>query len=136
MVDMGLQPFLVASALNAIVAQRLVRRICDECKHPRQYSREVLIEAGLSGNDLDAIYFDGEGCGACDDSGYRGRVGLYEVMPITAGQRQLITNHGTTTEIRDQAIADGMLTLRQDGLTKMRAGVTTLDEVLRETSNM
>jgi type II secretory ATPase GspE/PulE/Tfp pilus assembly ATPase PilB-like protein len=57
-------------------------------------------------------------------------------MPITAGQRQLITNHGTTTEIRDQAIADGMLTLRQDGLTKMRAGVTTLDEVLRETSNM
>jgi type IV pilus assembly protein PilB len=136
MVDMGLQPFLVASALNAIVAQRLVRRICDECKHPRQYSREVLIEAGLSGNDLDAIYFDGEGCSACDDSGYRGRVGLYEVMPITAGQRQLITNHGTTTEIRDQAIADGMLTLRQDGLTKMRAGVTTLDEVLRETSNM
>ena len=136
MVDMGLQPFLVASALNAIVAQRLVRRICDECKHPRQYSREVLIEAGLSGNDLDAIYFDGEGCSACDDSGYRGRVGLYEVMPITAGQRLLITNHGTTTEIRDQAIADGMLTLRQDGLTKMRAGVTTLDEVLRETSNM
>jgi type IV pilus assembly protein PilB len=136
MVDMGLQPFLVASALNAIVAQRLVRRICNECKHPRQYSREVLIEAGLSGDDLGAIYFDGEGCGACDDSGYRGRVGLYEVMPITAGQRQLITNHGTTTEIRDQAIADGMLTLRQDGLTKMRAGVTTLDEVLRETSNM
>jgi type IV pilus assembly protein PilB len=136
MVDMGLQPFLVASALNAIVAQRLVRRICDECKHPRQYSREVLIEAGLSGNDLDSIYFDGEGCSACDDSGYRGRVGLYEVMPITAGQRQLITNHATTTEIRDQAIADGMLTLRQDGLTKMRAGVTTLDEVLRETSNM
>jgi type IV pilus assembly protein PilB len=136
MVDMGLQPFLVASALNAIVAQRLVRRICNECKRPRQYSREVLIEAGLAGDDLGAIYFEGEGCGSCDDSGYRGRVGLYEVMPITGGQRQLITNHGTTAQIRDQAIADGMLTLRQDGLTKMRAGVTTLDEVLRETSNM
>jgi type IV pilus assembly protein PilB len=136
MVDMGLQPFLVASALNAIVAQRLVRRICNECKRPRQYSREVLIEAGLAGDDLGAIYFEGEGCGSCDDSGYRGRVGLYEVMPITGGQRQLITNHGSTAQIRDQAIADGMLTLRQDGLTKMRAGVTTLDEVLRETSNM
>jgi type IV pilus assembly protein PilB len=136
MVDMGLQPFLVASALNAIVAQRLVRRICDDCKRPRQYSREVLTEAGLSGGDLDAIYFEGEGCGACDDSGYRGRVGLYEVMPITSDQRRLITNHASNADIRDQAVADGMLTLRQDGLTKMRAGITTLDEVLRETSNM
>jgi type IV pilus assembly protein PilB len=136
MVDMGLQPFLVASALNAIVAQRLVRRICSECKRPRQYSREVLTEAGLSGSDLDAIFFEGEGCAACDDSGYRGRVGLYEVMPITAEQRRLITNHASNADIRDQAVADGMLTLRQDGLTKMRAGITTLDEVLRETSNM
>ena len=136
MVDMGLQPFLVASALNAIVAQRLVRRICDECKRPRQYSREVLTEAGLSGDDLDAIYFEGEGCASCDDSGYRGRVGLYEVMPITNDQRRLISNHGSNADIRDQAVADGMLTLRQDGLTKMRAGITTLDEVLRESSNM
>jgi type IV pilus assembly protein PilB len=136
MVDMGLQPFLVASALNAIVAQRLVRRVCDECKRPRQYSREVLTEAGLSGDDLGAIYFEGEGCSSCDDSGYRGRVGLYEVMPITGEQRRLITNHASSADIRDQAVADGMLTLRQDGLTKMRAGVTTLDEVLRETSNM
>ena len=136
MMDMGLQPFLVASALNAIVAQRLVRRICNECKRPRQYSREVLTEAGLSGNDLDAIFFEGEGCAVCDDSGYRGRVGLYEVMPITSDQRRLITNHASNADIREQAIADGMLTLRQDGLTKMRAGITTLDEVLRETSNM
>src|SRR5687768_2596464 len=78
----------------------------------------------------------GEGCGSCDDSGYRGRVGLYEVMPITSDQRRLITNHASNADIRDQAVADGMLTLRQDGLTKMRAGITTLDEVLRETSNM
>ena len=136
MVDMGLQPFLVASALNAIVAQRLVRRVCDECKRPRQYGREIMVEAGLSGEDLDAIYFEGEGCSSCDDSGYRGRVGLYEVMPITPDQRRLINNHASTTEIRDQAISDGMLTLRQDGLAKMRAGVTTLDEVLRESSNV
>jgi type IV pilus assembly protein PilB len=135
MVDMGLQPFLVASALNAIVAQRLVRRICNECKRPHQYSREVLIDAGLSADDLEAIYFEGEGCSACDDSGFRGRVGLYEVMPITADQRRLVNNHASTADIRDQAVADGMLTLRQDGLAKMRAGVTTLDEVLRETSN-
>jgi type IV pilus assembly protein PilB len=136
MVDMGLQPFLVASALNAIVAQRLVRRICDECKRPRQYGREIMIEAGLTGEDLDAIYFEGEGCSNCDDSGYRGRVGLYEVMPITPDQRRMINNHASTSEIREQAVSDGMLTLRQDGLAKMRAGVTTLDEVLRESSNV
>jgi len=136
MVDMGLQPFLVASALNAIVAQRLVRRVCEECKRPRQYQREVLVEAGLTDEEQDAIYFEGDGCPACDDTGYRGRVGLYEVMAITPEMRRLVTNHASNADLRDQAIADGMLTLRQDGFTKMRAGVTTLDEVLRETSNM
>jgi type IV pilus assembly protein PilB len=136
MVDMGLQPFLVASALNAIVAQRLVRRVCDDCKRPRQYQREALLDAGLTEEDLEAIYFEGEGCPACDDTGYRGRVGLYEVMPITIEMRRLITNHASNADIRERAVADGMLTLRQDGLSKMRAGVTTLDEVLRETSIM
>ncbi len=134
MIDMGLQPFLVASAMNCIVAQRLVRRICSECKRPKQYPREALEEAGLTGVDLEREYFEGAGCAACDETGYKGRVGLYEVMPITATARRLITNHASTAEIRDQAINDGMLTLRDDGLRKMREGTTTLDEVLRETS--
>ncbi|CAN5166039.1 type IV-A pilus assembly ATPase PilB [soil metagenome] len=134
MTDMGMQPFLVASALNCIVAQRLVRRICASCKQPHHYAREMLEEAGLDNEDLDAVYFEGAGCGDCDESGYRGRVGLYEVMSISAIQRRLITNHASTEEIRNQALEDGMITLRKDGLRKMRAGVTTLDEVLRETS--
>jgi type IV pilus assembly protein PilB len=136
MIDMGLQPFLVASAMNCIVAQRLVRRVCDDCKKPKRYPREALEEAGFQGEDLEREYLEGVGCPVCDDTGYRGRVGLYEVMAMTSATRRLITNHASTAEIRDQALADGMLTLRDDGLRKMRNGVTTLDEVLRETSLM
>jgi type IV pilus assembly protein PilB len=134
MIDMGLQPFLVASAMNSIVAQRLVRRICQECKQPKQYPREVLEEAGFKGDDLDREYAEGRGCTACDNTGYRGRVGLYEVMPISAATRRLINNHASTADIRDQALADGMIGLREDGVRKMRMNITTLDEVLRETS--
>ncbi|HUP00040.1 MAG TPA: type IV-A pilus assembly ATPase PilB [Gemmatimonadota bacterium] len=136
MTDMGMQPFLVASALNCIVAQRLVRRICQECKQPHRYPREALEEAGVEGEGLDTVYYEGAGCADCDESGFRGRVGLYEVMPISNPQRRLITNHASTDDIRSQALEDGMITLRQDGLSKMRAGVTTLDEVVRETSIM
>ena len=136
MTDMGMQPFLVASALNCIVAQRLVRRICDACKQPHRYPREALEEAGAQGEGLDTIYYEGAGCAECDESGYRGRVGLYEVMPVSNPQRRLITNHAATEDIRAQALEDGMITLRQDGLAKMRAGMTTLDEVVRETSIM
>ncbi|MFN2420031.1 MAG: type IV-A pilus assembly ATPase PilB [Gemmatimonadota bacterium] len=134
MIDMGLQPFLVASAMNCIVAQRLVRRICEECKQPKQYVQEVLEEAGIKGEELDREYAEGRGCTACDNTGYRGRIGLYEVMPIYAATRRLINSHASTAEIRDQALADGMITLRDDGVRKMRMNVTTLDEVLRETS--
>jgi type IV pilus assembly protein PilB len=134
MIDMGLQPFLVASAMNCIVAQRLVRRICDECKQPKQYLREVLEEAGIKGDDLDREYAEGRGCTACDNTGYRGRIGLYEVMPISATTRRLINNHASTADIREQALAEGMIGLREDGVRKMKMNVTTLDEVLRETS--
>ncbi|HUP18655.1 MAG TPA: type IV-A pilus assembly ATPase PilB [Gemmatimonadota bacterium] len=134
MVDMGLQPFLVASALNCIVAQRLVRRICSACKSPHRYPPEILSNAGIEGDDADAPYFEGKGCVECDDSGYRGRVGLYEVMPISAELRRLVTNNASVEDLRNQAIDDGMITLRKDGILKMQAGVTTLDEILRETS--
>jgi type IV pilus assembly protein PilB len=134
MVDMGLQSFLVSSALNCVVAQRLVRRICGNCKEVHKHDREFLVEAGFEGDDLEQDYYAGTGCAECDESGYRGRVGLYEVMPISPAMRRLITNHAPTEEIREQAHTDGMITLREDGVRKMREGITTLDEVLRETS--
>ncbi len=132
--DMGMQPFLVATAMRCIVAQRLVRRICLACKQPHRYAREALEDAGIEGPALDAVYYEGAGCNECDDTGYRGRIGLYEVMRITGPIRQLITNHATTDEIRAHALDAGMVTLREDGLAKMLQGMTTLDEVLRETA--
>ncbi len=136
MIDMGLQPFLVASALNCIVAQRLVRRICKDCKRERTYQPEVLLEAGLPEEELDHVFYEGEGCSSCDDTGYKGRLGLYEVMPISKSMKRLITNHAGTAEILEQALEDGMITLRRDGFEKMKRGITTLDEVLRETSSV
>jgi len=134
LVDMGMQPFLVATALRCIVAQRLVRRICLACKKPHRYAREALEDAGIEGPDLDVVYYEGAGCNECDDTGYRGRIGLYEVMRIDGQRRQLITNHATTDDMRAHALEGGMVTLRDDGLAKMKQGLTTLDEVLRETA--
>jgi type IV pilus assembly protein PilB len=134
LVDMGVQPFLAASALNCVVAQRLVRRICDACRRTRRYSRPVLEDAGFKGPDLEVPFHEGAGCGECDDTGYRGRIGVFEVMPVTRAIRRLITEHATTEAIRHQALEDGMITLREDGLSKIKAGITTLDEVLRETA--
>ncbi|HKY60511.1 MAG TPA: ATPase, T2SS/T4P/T4SS family, partial [Gemmatimonadota bacterium] len=134
LVDMGVQPFLAASALNCVVAQRLVRRICAGCRRTRRYSRPILEDAGFTGPDLETPFHEGAGCGECDDTGYRGRIGLFEVMPISRAIRRLITEHATTEAIRRQAQEDGMITLREDGLAKVKAGITTLDEVLRETA--
>jgi type IV pilus assembly protein PilB len=134
LVDMGVQPFLAASALNCVVAQRLVRRICPACRRTRRYSRPVLEDAGFTGSDLEAAFHEGAGCGECDDTGYRGRIGVFEVMPVSRAIRRLITEHATTEAIRRQALEDGMTTLREDGLAKVKAGITTLDEVLRETA--
>jgi type IV pilus assembly protein PilB len=116
------------------VAQRLVRRICPACRRTRRYSRPVLEDAGFTGSDLEAAFHEGAGCGECDDTGYRGRIGVFEVMPVSRAIRRLITEHATTEAIRRQALEDGMTTLREDGLAKVKAGITTLDEVLRETA--
>jgi len=134
LVDMGVQPFLAASALNCVVAQRLVRRICAGCRRSRRYSRPILEDAGFTGPDLETPFHEGAGCGECDDTGYRGRIGLFEVMPVSRAIRRLITEHATTEAIRKQALDDGMTALREDGLAKIKAGITTLDEVLRETA--
>ncbi len=133
MIDMGIEPFLVASSTNLIMAQRLVRRICKHCKERAEISSEVRDDLGI---DSSAEVCVGAGCQECNDTGYRGRQGLYEVMPITPRLREIVLDRGTTTEIRQAAIEEGMLTLRRDGLRQVEKGVTTIEEVLRETAEM
>jgi type IV pilus assembly protein PilB len=135
LMDMGLEPFNVAAALNLVTAQRLVRQICPNCKVEAEYGDEVLEMAKLPSGWMDKVtLYRGEGCEKCGDTGYKGRQGLYEVMAMNAGTRKLIMQRATTDELRDAAIEDGMLTLRMDGLKKLEKGLTTLDEVMKETS--
>jgi len=131
MIDMGLEPFLVASSTNLIMAQRLVRRICKNCMEQEDVPAEVLGELGLP-EGTEPMH--GKGCDKCNGTGYKGRQGLYEVMPITPALRELILDRASTAEIRKQAVSEGMLTLRQDGLVKIQKGKTTIEEVLRETT--
>jgi type IV pilus assembly protein PilB len=135
MIDMGIEAFNVASAVNLVVAQRLVRRICKDCKAPAQYSEDVLSSLGTDFEMLRAIPFmKGTGCDTCSGTGYKGRAGLYEVMALSPELRRMILRGASVTDIRDQAVTDGMLTLRMDGMVKIQRGVTTLEEVVKETA--
>jgi type IV pilus assembly protein PilB len=135
LVDMGIEPFLVASSVRLILAQRLVRRICERCKAEVSVSPEVLIDAGLSAEQAaSAKLYKGAGCPNCNGSGYSGRVGLYEVMTLSPTLKEMVLDRASTAELRERAVADGMISLRSDALTKMLAGRTTLEEVLRESS--
>ena len=131
MIDMGIEPFLVASSTVLIMAQRLVRRICKNCKEEIDVPVEAKRDLGLP---EDAKVCKGKGCEKCAGTGYSGRQGLYEVMPITPALRELILDRASTAEIRRRAIQEGMLTLRDDGLVKVQKGITTIEEVLRETA--
>ena len=135
LIDMGIEPFLVSSSVRLILAQRLVRRICSKCKAPVEIQPEVLVEAGMTPeNAQTAQPQKGTGCPNCSGTGYSGRVGLYEVMVMTPRLKEMILDRASTAELRERAIADGMITLRQDALWKMAQGMTTLEEVLRETN--
>ncbi len=135
LIDMGIEAFNVASAVNLVVAQRLVRRICKDCKEPHEYTD---VELKVLGEDVEELkkmaFMRGRGCDTCNGTGYKGRAGLYEVMALTPALRRLILRGGSVAEIRDQAVEDGMLTLRMDGLKKISRGVTTLEEVIKETA--
>ncbi|MBU8870068.1 MAG: type IV-A pilus assembly ATPase PilB [Gemmatimonadales bacterium] len=131
MIDMGIEPFLVASSTVLIMAQRLVRRICKNCKEEVPVSSEAKQDLGLP---PEAKAFKGKGCDKCSGTGYSGRQGLYEVMPITPPLRELILDRASTSEIRHKAVEEGMCTLRDDGLIKVAKGITTVEEVLRETA--
>jgi type IV pilus assembly protein PilB len=135
LIDMGLEPFNVAAALNLLTAQRLVRRICTNCKVEARYEDAVLEMAKLpSGWIKDVTLYKGEGCDKCGGTGYKGRQGLYEVMAMTSKIRKLVMAEASTDELREAAIEDGMLTLRMDGLKKLEKGLTTLEEVMKETA--
>ena len=134
LMNMGIEPFLVASSLNLVCAQRLVRRICKLCADQHPATPQALMQAGFSAEDAKTVVPKrGKGCEKCNNTGYKGRVGLYEVMEITEDLRELILVGASSLELRRKAVEEGMLTLRASGLRKVKEGVTTLDEVVRET---
>ncbi|HET9707861.1 MAG TPA: type IV-A pilus assembly ATPase PilB [Gemmatimonadales bacterium] len=132
MIDMGIEPFNVASAVNIIVAQRLVRRICVDCKQEWDYSDEEMHAFGIDRDK--GPFFKGSGCDTCNGTGYKGRQGLYEVMTMSSALRRNVLRGASTEEMQQCAVEEGMLTLRMDGMVKVKRGVTTLEEVVKETA--
>jgi len=132
MVDMGIEPFNVASAVNLIVAQRLVRRICKDCKAEHNYTDEEMHAFGITRDQ--GPFFKGTGCDTCNGTGYKGRQGLYEVMALSSPLRRGILKGASTEELQQIAVSEGMLTLRMDGMVKVKKGITTLEEIVKETA--
>jgi len=134
LLNMGIEPFLVASAVNLIAAQRLARKICEGCKTQIPTSPQMLINLGVSPEEIQGFSCSrGTGCSQCSNTGYKGRIALYEVMPVKEEIRELILQGASAIEIKREAIRLGMQTLRQSALTKLREGITTVDEVLKST---
>jgi len=134
LLNMGIEPFLVASSVNLIVAQRLSRKICPQCKAKDDISGETLVQMGLDPEMVSGIEcLTGKGCSMCGNTGFKGRIALYEVMPVTEEIRELILMGASSSEVKNQAISQGMKTLRQSGLTKVAEGVTSVAEILRTT---
>ncbi|MBL6988916.1 MAG: Flp pilus assembly complex ATPase component TadA [Bacteriovoracaceae bacterium] len=137
LLNMGLEPFLLTGALNVVVAQRLCRRICTKCKAPdKDLSLEEIINCGISENSAKKIkIMKGKGCATCHDTGYKGRVAIYEVMPITPGIKEIMLKNGTADELKLQAIKEGMKTLRMSALIKVANGLTTLSEAVSNSAS-
>ena len=134
LMNMGIEPFLVATSVNLIQAQRLIRRVCKDCRREHPTPPEALMEVGFSADEAQTLKtFKGKGCSTCNNTGYKGRIGLYEVMEVNDEIRELILIGASALELRKKAIEDGMITLRESGLHKIRAGLTSLEEVVRET---
>jgi type IV pilus assembly protein PilB len=134
LMDMGVEPFLIASATVGVMAQRLLRRVCDKCKHPYEPPRDAIKRLGMNIEEIEksrVTFFRGRGCEICKGTGYKGRVGCYELMPVTDKVRELILAHASSYAIREAAIEAGMKTLKEDAMEKILLGVTTLEESLR-----
>jgi type II secretory ATPase GspE/PulE/Tfp pilus assembly ATPase PilB-like protein len=132
-IDMGVEDFLLASTLNVVLAQRLVRKICTNCVVKYEPDDAVVKKLSKSlGVDLKGQnFYRGEGCKECGGKGYTGRIGVYEVLPITDKLRKLITEKTTSSELQTEAVKEGMVTMLQDGLDKVASGLTTIEEVMR-----
>jgi type IV pilus assembly protein PilB len=134
LMNMGIEPFLVATSVHLIQAQRLVRRICQECKEEVKVPTQTLIEVGFTPEEAKSVkIYKGRGCSRCNNTGYRGRIGLFEVLEFDDDIREMVLSGASALEIRRVAIEKGMITLRRSGLIKVMNGITTLEEVLRET---
>jgi len=135
LLNMGIEPFLVASSINIVVAQRLARRICEACKHELEVSPEVLVNIGFPATEAKHLkVYHGKGCSKCANTGYKGRIALYECMPMTDELREFILNGASSAEIKREAIRQGMRTLRASGLGFVKDGVSSIEEVLRVTA--
>jgi type IV pilus assembly protein PilB len=133
LVNMNVEPFLIASTVLAIESQRLLRKVCSKCRKETEYPDEVLIDAGLEPGKVDYPLFRGEGCENCRGTGYKGRIGIFENMLITARIRDMILKHATNEELEATAVEEGMLTLHDSAVHKLEEGLTSLEEVIRET---
>ncbi len=134
LIDMGIEPFLISSAVILILAQRLIRKICMDCREPIKVHPQLLIDLGIPPDEVKSFpVYKGKGCPICNSTGYKGRVGLYEVMPMKEEVKELVLSRASTTEIKKEAMRLGMKTLRQSGIMKIKDGVTTIEEVLRST---
>jgi type IV pilus assembly protein PilB len=134
LIDMGVEPFLISSTLEAVLGQRLLRSICRRCRTAYRPNDALLAELGILRQEVgDRQFFYGQGCDACNNTGYKGRKGIYELLQITDPLRELINERAPTVAIKQKAIELGMVTLRQDGLRSVFAGDTTIEEVLKYT---
>jgi type IV pilus assembly protein PilB len=133
LMNMGIEPFLVATSVNLICAQRLVRRLCPDCKVQDNVPAQVLIDGGFTPEEARTVkVYKRQGCGNCGGKGYKGRIGLYEVLEVTEELRELILVGASALELKKKGVEQGMMTLRRSGLSKVAAGITTLEEVMRE----
>jgi type IV pilus assembly protein PilB len=134
LIDMGIEPFLISSAVILILAQRLIRKICMDCREPIKVHPQLLIDLGVPPDEVKSYtVYKGKGCPICNNTGYKGRIGLYEVMPMKEEVKELVLSRASTSEIKKEAIRMGMKTLRQSGIIKIKDGLTTIEEVLRST---
>lgn len=135
LLNMGVEAFLVSSAVNLVLAQRLVRRVCSECRFEEESPPELLLDMGVREEEIGTFAcYRGRGCPVCNDTGYRGRIALYEVMPMHEQLRELVLMGASTAEVKREAIRLGMLTLRRSGINKLKLGVTSVEEVLRSSA--
>jgi type IV pilus assembly protein PilB len=136
LLNMGVEPFLVTASVNLVLAQRLARKICQECKVQVPTDEQALLDVGFPENDIPSVVaYRGSGCKVCSDTGYKGRVALYECMPFNESLREIVLQGGSTAEVKSQMIHQGVATLRVAGLQKVVQGVTTIDEIVRVTAS-